>query len=41
MIVSRTLLGISCAGDGTDLKAFYEIEPGAVAGTTIIDLNAY
>ena len=35
MIVSRTPLRISFAGGGTDLKAFYEIEPGAVVGTTI------
>jgi D-glycero-alpha-D-manno-heptose-7-phosphate kinase len=35
VIVSRTPLRISFAGGGTDLKAFYEIEPGAVVGTTI------
>lgn len=35
MIVSRTPLRISFVGGGTDLKAFYEVEPGAIVGTTI------
>lgn len=35
MIISRTPLRISFAGGGTDLKAFYEAEPGAIIGTTI------
>jgi len=35
MIVSRTPLRISFAGGGTDLKAFYEIEPGVIVGTSI------
>lgn len=35
MIISRTPLRLSFAGGGTDLKAFYEVEPGAVIGTTI------
>lgn len=35
MIISRTPLRISFAGGGTDLKAFYEIEPGAIVGTSI------
>lgn len=35
MIISRTPLRISFAGGGTDLKAFYEVEPGAIIGTTI------
>ena len=35
MIISRTPLRISFVGGGTDLKAFYEVEPGAIVGTTI------
>ena len=35
MIISRTPFRISFAGGGTDLKAFYEIEPGAVISTAI------
>ena len=35
MIISRTPFRISFAGGGTDLKAFYSIEPGAVTSTTI------
>ena len=35
MIISRTPLRISFAGGGTDLKAFYEVESGAIAATTI------
>lgn len=35
MIISRTPLRVSFAGGGTDLKAFYEVEPGAIIGTTI------
>jgi len=35
MIISRTPLRISFVGGGTDLKAFYEIEPGIIIGTTI------
>jgi len=35
MIISRTPLRISFAGGGTDLKAFYEVGPGAIVGTTI------
>ena len=35
MIISRTPLRISFVGGGTDLKTFYEVEPGAIVGTTI------
>ena len=35
MIISRTPLRISFVGGGTDLKAFYEVEPGTIIGTTI------
>ena len=35
MIISRTPLRVSFAGGGTDLKAFYEAEPGAIIGATI------
>jgi D-glycero-alpha-D-manno-heptose-7-phosphate kinase len=35
MIISRTPLRISFAGGGTDLKPFYEVNPGLVVGTTI------
>ena len=35
MIISRTPLRISFAGGGTDLKSFYELEPGAVLSTAI------
>jgi len=35
VIISRTPLRISFVGGGTDLKAFYEVEPGAVVGTAI------
>ena len=35
MIISRTPLRISFVGGGTDLKAFYEVEPGAIIGVTI------
>ncbi len=35
MIISRTPLRVSFAGGGTDLKAFYQHEPGAVTSTTI------
>jgi len=35
MIISRTPLRISFAGGGTDLKAFYEVEPGAIVGVSI------
>lgn len=35
MIVTRTPFRISFAGGGTDLRAFYSMEPGAVTSTTI------
>ena len=35
MIISRTPLRISFAGGGTDLAAFYKLEPGAVTSTAI------
>jgi D-glycero-alpha-D-manno-heptose-7-phosphate kinase len=35
LIVTRTPLRVSFAGGGTDLSAFYEIEPGAVVSTAI------
>ncbi|MDP9315396.1 MAG: GHMP kinase [Chloroflexota bacterium] len=35
MIISRTPLRISFAGGGSDLRAFYAHEPGAVLSTTI------
>jgi D-glycero-alpha-D-manno-heptose-7-phosphate kinase len=35
MIISRTPFRISFAGGGTDLKEFYQHEPGAVVSTTI------
>ncbi len=35
MIISRTPFRISFAGGGTDLKAFYKHEPGAVTSTSI------
>ncbi len=35
MIISRTPFRVSFAGGGTDLKAFYKHEPGAVTSTTI------
>jgi len=35
VIISRTPLRISFVGEGTDLKAFYEVELGAIVGTTI------
>lgn len=35
MIISRTPLRVSFAGGGTDLKAFYEFEPGTVTSTAI------
>lgn len=35
MIVSRTPFRLSFVGGGTDLKAFYDIEAGAVIGCTI------
>jgi D-glycero-alpha-D-manno-heptose-7-phosphate kinase len=35
MIISRTPLRISFAGGGTDLRSFYEVEPGVVLGATI------
>ncbi len=35
MIISRTPFRISFAGGGTDLRAFYQHEPGAVTSTTI------
>ncbi len=35
MIISRTPLRISFAGGGSDLRAFYRQEPGAVVSTTI------
>ncbi len=35
MIISRTPFRVSFAGGGTDLKAFYQHEPGAVISTTI------
>lgn len=35
MIISRTPLRISFAGGGTDLRAFYEIESGAIIGATV------
>jgi len=35
MIISRTPCRVSFAGGGTDLRAFYQHEPGAVVGTAI------
>jgi len=35
VIISRTPFRVSFAGGGTDLRAFYEHEPGAVVSTTI------
>jgi D-glycero-alpha-D-manno-heptose-7-phosphate kinase len=35
MIISRTPFRVSFAGGGTDLRAFYKKEPGAVTSTTI------
>ena len=35
MIISRTPFRVSFAGGGTDLRAFYQHEPGAVVSTTI------
>ena len=35
MIISRTPFRVSFAGGGTDLRAFYQHEPGAVTSTTI------
>ena len=35
MIISRTPFRVSFAGGGTDLRAFYEEEPGAVTSVTI------
>ena len=35
LIVTRTPLRVSFAGGGTDLSAFYELEPGAVVSTAI------
>ena len=35
MIISRTPLRVSFAGGGTDLRAFYQHEPGAVTSTAI------
>lgn len=35
MIITRTPLRISFVGGGTDLPAFYSLEPGAVLSTTI------
>jgi D-glycero-alpha-D-manno-heptose-7-phosphate kinase len=35
MIISRTPLRISFAGGGTDLSAFYKLQPGAVTSTAI------
>jgi D-glycero-alpha-D-manno-heptose-7-phosphate kinase len=35
MIVTRTPFRISFAGGGTDLRAFYSLEPGAVTSTAI------
>ncbi len=35
MIISRTPLRVSFAGGGTDLKAFYQDQPGAVTSTAI------
>ena len=35
MIISRTPLRVSFVGGGTDLKTFYEVEPGEIIGTTI------
>lgn len=35
MIISRTPFRVSFAGGGTDLRAFYEKEPGAVTSMTI------
>jgi len=35
MIISRTPLRISFVGGGTDLRAFYDVEPGAIVGSTI------
>jgi len=40
MIISRTPLRISFAGGGTDLKAFYAVEPGAIVGASI-DKHVY
>ena len=34
-VITRTPLRISLAGGGTDLRSFYETEPGAVLSTTI------
>jgi D-glycero-alpha-D-manno-heptose-7-phosphate kinase len=35
LIVTRTPLRVSFAGGGTDLSAFYDVEPGAVVSTAI------
>lgn len=35
MIISRTPLRVSFAGGGSDLRAFYQYEPGAVTSTAI------
>ena len=35
MIISRTPFRISFVGGGTDLRSFYEKEPGKVLSTTI------
>jgi len=35
MIISRTPLRVSFSGGGTDLQAFYQLEPGAVVSTAI------
>src|SRR5918993_4205119 len=35
LIVTRTPLRVSFAGGGTDLSAFYAVEPGAVVSTAI------
>ena len=35
MIISRTPLRVSFSGGGTDLPAFYQLEPGAVVSTAI------
>lgn len=35
MIITRTPFRMSFAGGGTDLPAFYQVEPGAVLSTTI------
>jgi D-glycero-alpha-D-manno-heptose-7-phosphate kinase len=40
MIISRTPLRISFAGGGTDLKAFYAVEPGVIVGASI-DKHVY